>query len=208
MPLPEHRPFNSWIISPIHDRANPPKYWSESASTPLLLENLRRHAEIATVGRQRFPGSLSQKNKLWLEYRNFMRQALSNFQAAMSVPNRSSCLLYYYAMLNFAKAELLTVRPADIQGRVHHGLSFSPGRHGKSVAGDSLKVCKGYSRGYMNTEPDTLCQSEQNSRSGVYSLISPRWAPSQQTWAGASRSLEVSSTYWLPTPNPAGRSSC
>ncbi|WP_371660018.1 YaaC family protein [Streptomyces sp. NBC_00280] len=72
-----------------------------------------------------------------------MRQALSNFQAAMSVPNRSSCLLYYYAMLNFAKAELLTVRPADIQGRVHHGLSFSPGRHGKSVAGDSLKVCKG-----------------------------------------------------------------
>ncbi|MFF4013960.1 YaaC family protein [Streptomyces sp. NPDC001843] len=143
MNLPQPRPFNSWVISAVHDPKNPPEYWSEGASIPLILENLRRHAEIANVGRKRFSGTLAQKNKLWLEYRNFMRQALSNFQAALAVPNRSSCLLYYYAMLNFAKAELLTVRPSDIQGVVHHGLSFSPGRQGKSVAGDSLTVRKG-----------------------------------------------------------------
>ncbi|MEU1477051.1 YaaC family protein [Streptomyces sp. NPDC005760] len=143
MSLPQPRSFDSWLIAPVHESGIEPQNWSEVASAPLLLENLRRHAEIASVGRQKFPGSLAQKNKLWLEYRNFMRQALSNFQAAMSVPNRSSCLLYYYAMLNFAKAELLTVRPSDMQGAVHHGLSFSPGRQGKSVAGDSLTVRKG-----------------------------------------------------------------
>ncbi|MFJ3510550.1 YaaC family protein [Streptomyces luteogriseus] len=143
MNLPEHRHFDSWVISAVHDSNNPPDMWTERASVPLILENLRRHAEIASVGRGKFPGTLAQKNKLWLEYRNYMRQALSNFQAALGVPNRSSCLLYYYAMLNFAKAELLTVRPSDVQGAVHHGLSFSPGRQGKSVAGDSLKVRRG-----------------------------------------------------------------
>ncbi|QIB44569.1 YaaC family protein [Streptomyces aureoverticillatus] len=143
MTLSQPRPFDSWIISPVHDSSVVPAIWSEAASTPLILETLRRHAEIASVGRKRFPGSLAQKNKLWLEYRNFMRQALSNFQAALEVPNRSSCLLYYYAMLNFAKAELLTVRPSDVQGAVHHGLSFSPGRQRKSVAGDTLTVKNG-----------------------------------------------------------------
>ncbi|WP_329344093.1 YaaC family protein [Streptomyces sp. NBC_00663] len=114
-----------------------------SLRVPLLLENLRRHAEIKTVGRSRFPGSLNRKNALWKEYRNFLRQALSNFEAAITVPNRSACLLYYYAMLNFAKAELLSTVPNSITGKfVGHGLSFSPSR-AKSVAGDVLVVKDG-----------------------------------------------------------------
>jgi hypothetical protein len=71
-----------------------------------------------------------------------MRQAISNFRAALEVPNRSACLLYYYAMLNFAKAELLDGNFAAITGRLYHGLSFDPTK-AKTVAGDSLKVQNG-----------------------------------------------------------------
>lgn len=120
--------------------------WSESASFPLLLENLRRHAEIAAVGRARFPGTLAQKNSSWREYRNFLRQGLSNYEAALGVPNRSACLLYYYAMLNFAKAELLSSHAAKISGQfVGHGLSFSP-KQAQTVSGDSLVVKEGVFR--------------------------------------------------------------
>ncbi|MFC1404002.1 MULTISPECIES: YaaC family protein [Streptacidiphilus] len=130
----------------LQDPVRKAKFWSESASFPLLLENLRRHAEIAEVGRARFPGTLAQKNKAWREYRNFLRQALSNYTAAIDVPNRSACLLYYYAMLNFAKAELLSNRPNDISGKfVGHGLSFSPKR-AQTVAGDVLEVKEGVFR--------------------------------------------------------------
>jgi hypothetical protein len=62
------------------------------------------HAELKSVGRARFPGSTKTKNFLWFHYRNYLRQAISNFQLALTVLNRSSSLLYYYAMLNFAKA--------------------------------------------------------------------------------------------------------
>jgi hypothetical protein len=71
-----------------------------------------------------------------------MRQAISNFRAALEVPNRSACLLYYYAMLNFAKAELLDSNYPTITGRLYHGLSFDPTK-AKTVAGDSLKVHDG-----------------------------------------------------------------
>ncbi|WP_078600755.1 YaaC family protein [Streptomyces violens] len=141
MPLPQPRPFTSWVITT--PSTQDVRYWSEKASFPLLLENLRRHAEISTVGRKQFSGTLAQKNKLWLDYRNFMRQALSNFSAALGVENRSACLLYYYSMLNFAKAELLKTHPSNILGRfVGHGLSFGPNR-ARTTAGDSLIVKDG-----------------------------------------------------------------
>ncbi|MCX5605394.1 YaaC family protein [Streptomyces phaeochromogenes] len=143
MPLPSARPYTNWVLPPLYDPSKGFHAWSESASFPLLLESLRRHAEIKTVGRSRFPGPLSRQNSLWKDYRNFLRQALSNFEAAITVPNRSACLLYYYAMLNFAKAELLSTIPSSIIGqRVGHGLSFSPSR-AKSVAGDHLTVVPG-----------------------------------------------------------------
>lgn len=104
---------------------------------------MRRHAEIAEVGRGRFSGNLAAKNRLWLQYRNFLRQALSNFEAAVTVGNRSASLLYYYAMLNFAKAELLDTNSVQIANvRIGHGLSFSP-VSAQTVAGDTLKVTDG-----------------------------------------------------------------
>ncbi|MFG5723360.1 YaaC family protein [Streptomyces murinus] len=143
MTLPQARPFTKFLVRAPYAPDHWPMFWSEEPSPELILENLRRHAEIASVGRIRFPGSLAQKNRLWREYRNFLRQALSNFDGALSVSNRSACLLYYYAMLNFAKAELLSARPANIlKGFVHHGLSFKPAG-AKTVSGDHLTVKDG-----------------------------------------------------------------
>jgi len=139
------RPFHRWLLSPPHSYAanNNIAIWYEEESPDFLLETLRRHAEIAKIGRARFPGSLTAQKRLWLAYRNYLRQAMSNYAAALSVPNRSGCLLYYYAMLNFAKAELLDSNAAELlDQRIGHGLSFSPTK-AKSVRGDTLTVRSG-----------------------------------------------------------------
>jgi hypothetical protein len=94
----------------------------------------------------RFQGTQAQKRALWREYRNYILQALSYFDAAINVPDRSACLLLYYAMLNFAKAELLVTNPSQIIGqRVAHGLSFSPIK-AKKVTSDALLVQNGVFR--------------------------------------------------------------
>jgi hypothetical protein len=58
------------------------------------------------------------------------------------VPNRSASLLYYYAMLNFAKAELLGKAGAPVGGFIPHGLQFNV-TAAKTAAGDSLTVRDG-----------------------------------------------------------------
>ncbi len=144
-PLQAARPFSQWLLSPPHSFAANSDFviWYEQGSPEFLLETLRRHAEVAKIGRARFPGNLPAKNKLWKAYRNYLRQAISNYQAALGVPNRSGCLLYYYAMLNFAKAELLDTNAGQIiDQRIGHGLSFSPTK-AKTVRGDTLTVRDG-----------------------------------------------------------------
>jgi hypothetical protein len=136
------RPYSQYFLVPPSDPASTAVGWSESASFPLLLEALSRHSEITSFGRSRFVGTQATKNLRWYQYRNLMRQAISNFKAALGVPNRSACLLYYYAMLNFAKAELLENHPIEVTGKLYHGLTFNP-TTARSVAGDSLKVLDG-----------------------------------------------------------------
>lgn len=137
------RVYQNWLLLPPHDPHKSTENWVESASISLLRELLVRHAEIRKIGRSRFHGTLQQKNQLWKESRNYLRQAISNFDAAMQVPNRSACLLYYYSMLNFAKAELLNVQAsAIVNRRIRHGLSFSPTK-ARTIRGDSLVVQDG-----------------------------------------------------------------
>lgn len=136
------RPYYRCFPFPPQDPSNLATNWQEPASFPLLLETLSRHSEITSFGKKRFSGNVATKNLRWHHYRNLMRQAISNFRAALEVPNRSACLLYYYAMLNFAKAELLDTHFAAVTGRLYHGLSFDPTK-AKTVAGDTLKVHDG-----------------------------------------------------------------
>lgn len=139
MSLPEARPISSFFLLP-------PQGFRKQVygvpTIPRILDMLRTQSEIRQVGRARFTGSLAVRNGLYRDYRSFLRQATSNFQAASSVENRSASLLHYYAMLNFAKAELLSSAPAEVRGFIHHGLSFSPSR-ANTVMGDSVTVKDG-----------------------------------------------------------------
>jgi hypothetical protein len=138
-----HRPYVQWLLRPPYDPSRGAAQYNEAASIPFLTETLRRWAEIAKHGRQRFNGTLKQRNALWRDDRNFLRQALSNFDAALGVPNRTACLLYYYSMLNFAKSELMTTHSALlVNRRIGHGLSFNP-TNAKKVSGDYLTVQDG-----------------------------------------------------------------
>lgn len=139
----KHRSFAKFLPSPLYDPTKGMNQFNESASTDLIIERLRRHAEIADIGRNRFSGTLGQRNVLWKESRNYLLQALSNYSAAMQVPNRSACLLYYYALLNFAKSELLETHAPDLINQpIGHGLSFNP-TNARTVRGDFLTVRKG-----------------------------------------------------------------
>ena len=139
------RPIAEAFTRPLCDPSTPLSALFDRPTVPSVLEILRADAELPSIGRTRFSGTLSQRNALWRDYRNYLRQAISNYQAALGVDNRSASLLYYYAMLNFAKAELLSVTPSAVRGRVSHGLSFDPTR-AKTVRGDSLIVQNGVFR--------------------------------------------------------------
>lgn len=141
----QSRQFNRWALAPPSGFAatKTATAWYEGASTGLLLESLRRHAEIQSIGRRRFTGSLATRNRLWVPYRNYLRQAMNNYSAALGVPNRSACLLYYYALLNFAKAELLDGFASKlVDEKIGHGLSFHPAR-ARTIKGDYLTVQDG-----------------------------------------------------------------
>ena len=140
--MPPARQFTHWsLVPPVSPGRQVVGIW-ERPTGPSLLERLRSEAELKTVGAARFQGSLAQRNAAWLVYRNFLRQALSNFKAALRVDNRSASLLYYYAMLNFAKAELLSLGVPGVDGFIGHGLTFNVTR-AKTVEGDSLTVRDG-----------------------------------------------------------------
>jgi hypothetical protein len=144
--LPGMRPYTNWQLQAPCDPGNLADMWAESASTSIILEHIGALAEVQSVGRALFSGPLRTKNRLWAEYRNLLRQAMSNYAASLTVPNRSAGLLQYYALLNFAKAELLVMHPATILGaRVGHGLSFSP-TAARTVVGDHLVVQAGVFR--------------------------------------------------------------
>jgi hypothetical protein len=138
--LPPGRPHAGRALSPICDPARGYERWSERASVPLLRELLRRHAELPSYGPPRFTGTRSERNELWKEYRNYIYQALSYFDAATNVSDRSACLLYYYAALNFAKAELLDTHASQIMNQsIGHGLSYNTTK-AKQLGSDFVKV--------------------------------------------------------------------
>jgi hypothetical protein len=135
------RPFQRWLLLPPF--RTEPQLFLEPASKPLIWTSLRQLEEVSERGRALFPGSLAQKNRLWREFRNFLRQVRRYDEAAAHVEGTSAALLHYYATLNLAKAELLQTNPNSIVGvNIHHGLSYRPSA-AKSMVGDSLIVRNG-----------------------------------------------------------------
>lgn len=131
----------AWATPPISP-SRTTQVFSEALNAPLMWLKLTEAGSVSDVGRGLFSGSLADRNRLWREFRNCIRQAHAYWEAGQSTAGSSSALLYYYSFLNLAKAELLTTRPADVQGRVHHGLSFNP-TAASSFRGDRIKVVQG-----------------------------------------------------------------
>jgi len=77
------------------------------------------------------------------EFSSYVRQAHDYFQGGSQVPGTSAALLYYYSVLQLAKAELLALDPASILGvRIGHGLSHQVGNAGNPES-DFLTVTSG-----------------------------------------------------------------
>lgn len=94
-------------------------------------------------GRDLFSGPVRQRNTLWREFRNYIRQARAYDDASSGVHGSSAALLLYYSLLNLAKAELLTHSPAPIiEQPIRHGLLLRRGS-GQSIAGDAVEVTAG-----------------------------------------------------------------
>jgi hypothetical protein len=143
MPMTQGRQYLNWVLAPIVDPTIETQVWGERPTIPLVRELLQRHAELPFYGARRFSGTRAQRNALWREYRNYVHQALSYFDAAVNVPDRSACLLLYYSLLNFAKAELLDTHTWQIMGqRISHGLSYNP-TWAKKLTGDVVTVQSG-----------------------------------------------------------------
>jgi YaaC-like Protein len=115
----------------------------EAPSPELIWREIEMEASYPDRGRALFTGSFAQRNKLWREFRSYVRQAREYDDAARNVKGPSAALLLYYAALNLAKAELLTSVPNLVSGqKISHGLSYSP-TGAKTISGDFLKVQAG-----------------------------------------------------------------
>src|SRR5438552_1565022 len=97
--------------------------FAEPPSADLIWREIDMEASYPDRGRALFTGTLAQRNKLWREFRSYVRQARDYDEAARTIKGASAALLLYYSALNLAKAELLTSVPNPISGQtIRHGL--------------------------------------------------------------------------------------
>ena len=101
--------------------------FAEPATPGLLWRILGRRVDDVDRGRALFTGTMRQKNALHRSFRNYVQQGRAYFEAGDAVSGRSAALLYYYAFLNLAKAELLVKKSSVLADKVRHGLIFKPG---------------------------------------------------------------------------------
>lgn len=109
----------------------------------MIWGTLASYGQVPEIGRPLFSAPRALQTKLWREFGNYVRQAKAYWEAADGTRGSSSALLYYYALHNLAKAELLISHPADVfQKKLHHGLVWNPGL-GRGIGGDRVSVVGG-----------------------------------------------------------------
>lgn len=134
------RAITSWVVAPALRPGAQTIGFSETANADLIWLLLSQLMLSPEKGRALFPKPLKNQNKLWIEFRNYVRSAKTYWDSAVTINGSSAALLYYYAFLNLAKAELLTTVPSSVVGtKLMHGLSFDPSK-AKSLKSDRLKV--------------------------------------------------------------------
>jgi hypothetical protein len=99
--------------------------------------------DIPVEGLKLSPGSLSEQTNLRREFRNFLRQGKTYWDAGAITRGSAAALPYYYGALNIAKAELLITNPREIlEEGIHHGLSLQKNGSG-DIKNDVLVVHDG-----------------------------------------------------------------
>jgi hypothetical protein len=141
------RPFDGWIRD-----HNPSKrqtlFLSSSIDFAIDLWNIiEYYSEVYDVGinfikTKNLPTQMA-NDVIFDNFRSFVRQAKSNYDAAKSLPYRSSGLLYYYCFLNLAKAFIVLKYPDKMIGRIRHGLSYDPSSGNTVFEQEVLSVSPG-----------------------------------------------------------------
>lgn len=126
MVLPPARPFTHYRLQ-CPSPSGTSRLWDDEPTRAFIWNTLRLETDVPEVGRRLFTGKLAERNSLWNEFRNYLRQARTYDASAELIRGSSGALLLYYAALNMAKAELLISTPTAITGkRIGHGLRFEP----------------------------------------------------------------------------------
>jgi YaaC-like Protein len=81
---------------------------------------------VADTNRAQQGRKLQSAPELIEQYRGFIRQAKSYWDAAVLVRDAAAALLYYYCFLNLAKAELLPLKQSEVEADPQHGLGVRP----------------------------------------------------------------------------------
>lgn len=140
------RAYTNWYNSPVRRTGYTNIFTSAEPDDHFLWLMLSRLADIPAEGRALFTGSLAERNRLYTEFRNYVRQGRTYWDAARATRGSAAALLYYYSVLQLAKAELLQSHPAEITaGRIGHGMSFAASVSA-SIRGDALTVQNGVFR--------------------------------------------------------------
>jgi len=125
--MAQPRPHQAYLHRPYQATDEASLVFQEPPNDSVLWTILNQLARVADKGRALFPPPLNNQNRLWAEFGNFIRQANAYWDGAVRISGSSSGLVYYYAFLNLAKAELMMANSAQIyQARIGHGLSYNP----------------------------------------------------------------------------------
>lgn len=137
------RAHKQYLPIPLHSPNEGVAHFTDAASPELLWAILRARIEVPKRASALFEDTQGDRDLLIKQLRNLVRQGWNYYVAASAVPGSSSALLYYYAALNLAKAELLRVDARAVMAReMGHGLSFRRPKAGGVVSG-GLVVRKG-----------------------------------------------------------------
>lgn len=137
------RPYDQWYTTlPLEPNVTP-IIFTEAMSDKIAWMRLRQLADVPSRGLALFAGTRPERNRLYKHFRSYVRQAQTYWNAAGNTEGSASTLLYYYAVLNLAKAELLQTNPNEIIGKsIHHGLSAKLSEP-MSLRGDRLTAPRG-----------------------------------------------------------------
>jgi hypothetical protein len=132
MPLPA-RHVAQWIIRPLPPPFHRQPLISNDTVRRELISSLELYSEIRDLGQELLhahghPNSL----KSFRRFQAYVRQGVSFFNSAETLPYRSSPLLFYYSFMNLAKAASFLRDPHYPFGHINHGLT--PGRRPGGLA--------------------------------------------------------------------------